>query len=74
MSVNTVIIVNAVLDLGALGALGLVCRSPFRAMVMGRDASAPAQLRDARATARPTASRSGQRGGAAAAAMNRSAR
>ena len=71
MSINTAIIVNAVLGLAALGALALVCRSPFRDRVMGRDAS---EARDQRATARPTASRSGQRGGATAAAMTRSAR
>jgi hypothetical protein len=31
MSVNTAILVNAVLDLSALGALAYVCRRPFRA-------------------------------------------
>ena len=58
MSVNTAIMVNAILDLSALGALAYVCRRPFRA--------------DAEPTERSKLT--AHTGGAAAAAMNTSAR
>ena len=43
MSVNAAIIVSAILDLAALGGLGLVCRSPFRAENARREMSTPSQ-------------------------------
>jgi hypothetical protein len=48
MSVNTAILVNAVLDLSALGALAYVCRRPFRAAATRAETSqAPARSRRA---------------------------
>jgi hypothetical protein len=48
MSVNTAILVNAVLDLSALGALAYVCRHPFRAAATRAETSqAPARSRRA---------------------------
>jgi hypothetical protein len=61
MSLSTAILVNVVLDAAALGALAYVCRVPFRLGVESVQARLHAQ--EAR-----------HRGGAAAAAMNRSAR
>jgi hypothetical protein len=61
MSLSTAIPVIVVLDAAVLGALAYLCRVPFR---LGIES---AQLRTPSQEAR-------QRGGAAAAAMNRSAR
>ena len=54
MSVNTAILVNAILDLTALGALAYVCRRPFLAAAKRAETSMPAQLpeRSRRAVAR----------------------
>jgi hypothetical protein len=61
MSLSTAILVNVVLDVAVLGVLAHVCRVPFRLSIER------AQLRAHSQEAR-------HRGGAAAAAMNRSAR
>jgi hypothetical protein len=46
MSVNTAIMVNAILDLSALGALAYVCRRPFRADAKRAETSTHAQLNE----------------------------
>ena len=54
MSVNTAIMVNAILDVTALGALAYVCRRTLRADAKRSQAATPSQLpeRSRRAVAR----------------------
>jgi hypothetical protein len=56
MSVNTAIMVNAVLDLSALGALVHVCRRPLRAEAKRAETSTHSQLAErSRRTGAPVA-------------------
>jgi hypothetical protein len=76
MSLSTALIVNLALDVTVLGALAHLCRAPFRlsdrsALVRMPSRALPAE-RDERAAQAPA--EAFQIGGAAAAAMNRSAR
>jgi hypothetical protein len=44
MPVNTAVIVNAILDLSALGALAYACRHPFRADAKRAEMATRSQL------------------------------